>query len=215
MPSLTRPTPRARNRSSLNTSAVATESETAAASTVSDRPSRSAKDKANQRAVWMGAAPCGSAPKQTAPAVKEPAADVVNNRKRAASTVQQPVHSKVPKTSKPAEVHKTITDDDEQEVQPHRPRLQRKSNQSVLGSDSDCEALPATSSTKIPKARGPSRAQDPDDGFAEDENDGTGDDAEPEDGLDDVEMEDDVDDLDGLDSHALEAETFRSDSSMD
>jgi hypothetical protein len=51
--------------------------------------------------VWMGAAPCGSAPKQTAPAVKEPAADVVNNRKRAASTVQQPVHSKVPKTSKP------------------------------------------------------------------------------------------------------------------
>ncbi|KAJ6456890.1 hypothetical protein C8R45DRAFT_1082000 [Mycena sanguinolenta] len=150
--------------------------------------------------VWKGAAPCGPAQKKPAPATKEAAADGINSRKRAASTVQQAVHSKIPKTSKQAESHQTFVDDPEPEEQPHRPRLQRK-NKQVPGSDSDYEAAPVSSS-RIPRPRAPSQAQDPDDAFAEDESDGG--DAEPEadDGQEDVEMEDD-DDLEGLHENAV------------
>ncbi|KAF8164104.1 hypothetical protein K438DRAFT_2025336 [Mycena galopus ATCC 62051] len=130
------------------------------ANTAGSRPSRAAKDKANEKAVWNGAAPRGS--------VSKPPTS--NSRKRSASIAQQSERSKVPKTSQ------TDPSYDVEERDPAPPQRQQRlyrKNTNVVYSDEELEdsiptAAPAPK-RKAPKQLNPVQEEVHPDQLFEDE----------------------------------------------
>ncbi|KAJ7803645.1 hypothetical protein B0H13DRAFT_2388877 [Mycena leptocephala] len=162
------------------------------ANTAGSRPPRVAKDKANEKAVWNGAAPRGS--------VSKPPPS--NSRKRSASIAQQSERAKVPKTSQ-TDLSYDVEERDAAPPQ-RQQRLYRK-NTNVVHSDEEVEdSIPTGAPApkrKAPKQPNPVQEQVHPDQLFEDENGDSGDedqgDAEDNDG------EPEVDDLEGLNEAAM------------
>ncbi|KAJ7686032.1 hypothetical protein B0H17DRAFT_1204578 [Mycena rosella] len=167
----------------------------------SKRPSRKAKDQAMGNAVWNGAAPKGPKPKDppttqaTAPA----------SRKRAASTAQQSGRNTKARKSAHTDRGSDYDMSDVEDALP-APKLQGKTRKVVDESDTEEPSARALEKPSKAKSHKPTPIQEPDEAFADDEED-----AQSESGMASVDgdggeddEENDFDDLQGLNADELE-----------
>ncbi|KAJ6474942.1 hypothetical protein C8R45DRAFT_1160172 [Mycena sanguinolenta] len=162
------------------------------ANAAGSRPSRAANYKANENAVWNGAAP-------RVPVSRPPTS---NSRKRSASIAQQSERSKVPKTSQTDLSY----DVEERDVAPpqRQQRLYRKNNKAVHSDEEVEDSIPIAAPApkkKAPKQPTPVQEQVHPDQLFEDENGDSG--YEEQGDAEDNDAEPEVDDLEGLNEAAV------------
>ncbi|KAJ7681292.1 hypothetical protein B0H17DRAFT_1205960 [Mycena rosella] len=130
------------------------------------RPSRKAKDQAMGNAIWNGAAPKGPKPKD--PSTTQDTTPA--SRKRAASTTQQ--SGRNTKTRKSAHTDQGSDHDmsDVEDALP-APKLQRKTRKVVDESETEQPSVRALEKRSKAKPHKPTLIQEPDEAFADDEED--------------------------------------------